>query len=297
MWEWQATYFKYNTDYKNLSPPAIQKTIEKYANTTNDIKLPFCVIWDWIVNQDSKPDYPDVHVALKQGFVFDYNFDFIKVPGDDFHAEETQYDTYMPNKNDPLNYPGVKGLKQFYIVNGSNPVNPSVLSTFLIENLKINKTEGYITIKSKDPRDSPIIFPNLIADEKALETNAKMMFLVRQFMQSPEMMKYAKDPNDYSSFEVCPGPQVQTMDQMIQFLKNWSASGHHMGGTCRMGPCCDKMAVTNSKLEVNGVENLRIVDASVYPTPNLHAYNPSRGVYMIGELMADVILDKYKNCA
>jgi choline dehydrogenase len=295
MWEWQATYFKYNTDYKNLSPVPIQRTIEKYANSSNNIKLPFCVIWDWIVNKGSKPDFPDVHVALKEGFVFDYNLNFIKVPGDDYHEKQTKYDTYMPDIADPLSYPGVKGLKQFYITNINNPKNPSVLLTFLIENLKINKTPGYIKLKSKDPRDSPIIFPDMIADEKALETNAKMMFLVRDFMKSPEMLKYAKDPNNYDTYEVVPGTKIQTMEDMIQYQKNWSASGHHMGGTCRMGPPGDKMAVTNSVLQVNGVSGLRIVDASVYPAPNLHAYNTSRGVYMIGELMSDVILSKYKN--
>ena len=120
-------------------------------------------------------------------------------------------------------------------------------------------------------------------------------------MKLPETLKYAKDPNNYDTYEVVPGNKIQTMDEMIQYLKNWSASGHHMGGTYRIfiefdivllpG---DKMAVTNSVLQVNGVRGLRIVDASVYPAPNLHAYNTSRGVYMIGELMSDVILNKYK---
>ena len=45
----------------------------------------------------------------------------------------------------------------------------------------------------------------------------------------------------------------------------------------------------DSKLKVKGVKGLRVIDTSVYPSPNLHAYNPSRGIYMIAEMMADQI--------
>jgi choline dehydrogenase len=62
-----------------------------------------------------------------------------------------------------------------------------------------------------------------------------------------------------------------------------------MAGTCSMGPDSNKYAVVDSKLRVKGVSGLRVIDLSIYPPPFLHAYNPSRGIYMIAEKMSDVI--------
>jgi choline dehydrogenase-like flavoprotein len=56
-----------------------------------------------------------------------------------------------------------------------------------------------------------------------------------------------------------------------------------------MGKEGDKTSVVDSRLRVHGVKNLRVVDASVYPAPHLHAYNISRGVYLIAEVAADFI--------
>ncbi len=61
-----------------------------------------------------------------------------------------------------------------------------------------------------------------------------------------------------------------------------------------MGKKSDPMAMVDSKLKVFGVEGLRVVDASIYPPPHLHAYNPTRGIYMIGEVAADIIKNTNK---
>lgn len=38
--------------------------------------------------------------------------------------------------------------------------------------------------------------------------------------------------------------------------------------------------------------NFKIVDASVYPPPYLHGYNPTRGIYVLTEVISDVIKDR-----
>ena len=296
MWKWQATFFKYNTDYKRLASPEVQKTIEKYARPTNNLgPTGVSLMWDWVVNCRSKVSFPDVHTLFSESVIFDFNIDFIQVAGDDYDKQNTQkqYDTYLPDKNKPLEYPGVKDLKLIYSSRMTNPSDPLVNLTFLTENLKTRAT-GEITLKSKDPRDSPIIHLGLWKDEKGIRNLAKQMINIRNFMKMPEMMKYAKDPSDYSSFELYPGTELQTIDQFVEYIKKWQAFGHHASGTCKMGPSEDTMAVLNSKLKVRGVDGLRVIDASVYPSPNLHAYNPSRGIYMIAELMSDVIKNDYK---
>ncbi len=62
-----------------------------------------------------------------------------------------------------------------------------------------------------------------------------------------------------------------------------------------MGLIDDEMAVVDSDLRVHGVKGLRIIDASIYPPPHLHAYNPTRGIYMIAEMISDMIKNESYN--
>ena len=293
MWVWQATFFKYNTNYKKLASVAVQKTIEKYARSTNDLgPTGVSLMWDWVVNPTSNFSYPDVHTHVLEFLYFDYNLNFIKVKGDDYNEKQNKFDTYLPDKKHPLEYPGIKDLKLNYENRLTNPADPLVMISFLTENLK-TKATGSITLKNKDPRESPIIQLGLWKDEEGIRNVAEQMINLRNFMKTPEMIKYAINPCDYSSFELYPGTGIKTEDEFVEYIQNWQSFGHHASGTCKMGPNNDSMAVLNSKLKVRGVDGLRVVDASVFPPPNLHAYNPSRGIYMIAELMSDVIKSDY----
>jgi choline dehydrogenase len=110
-------------------------------------------------------------------------------------------------------------------------------------------------------------------------------------MQSSLIKDYALDPNNY---EVYPGVACDTLEKMMLYIKNWQSYGHHMSGTCKMGLKCDPMSVLDSRLKVHGISGLRVIDMSLYPSPFLHAYNPSRGIYMIAEMMSDIIKSEYK---
>ena len=87
--------------------------------------------------------------------------------------------------------------------------------------------------------------------------------------------------------EVWPGPAVDTDAEIAQHVKD-NAWGHHASCTSKMGPASDSTAVVDSQFRVHGIQNLRVVDASVFPKiPGLFIVVPT---YMISEKAADAIL-------
>ena len=92
--------------------------------------------------------------------------------------------------------------------------------------------------------------------------------------------------DDYRGEEIAPGPEVETDEEIIDFIAREGESAYHPSCTCRMGT--DDMAVTDPELKVHGIEGLRVVDASVMPAvTNGNIYAP---VLMIAEKAADLIL-------
>ena len=72
-------------------------------------------------------------------------------------------------------------------------------------------------------------------------------------------------------------------DELYDFVVSNIASNHHPVGTCKVGADTDPMAVVDKDFKVRGTSNLRVIDASVFPTPpsgNINA--PTMTVAMIG---------------
>jgi choline dehydrogenase-like flavoprotein len=65
--------------------------------------------------------------------------------------------------------------------------------------------------------------------------------------------------------EYNPGTQVQTDDQILEWIKNNVMTLWHAACTCKMGTSDDEMAVVDSQARVYGVDGLRVVDASAFP--------------------------------
>lgn len=68
-----------------------------------------------------------------------------------------------------------------------------------------------------------------------------------------------------------------------------SIVGYHPGGTCKMGPAEDPLAVLDERLRVRGLKGLRVADVSIMPLLNSgHTQAPAYG---IGEKAADLIIE------
>ncbi len=87
-----------------------------------------------------------------------------------------------------------------------------------------------------------------------------------------EAMKLGLDAAQRPAFkpfhyrEDTPGIQIRSGKAMDEFIRDDAASAYHPCGSCKMGAGNDEMAVVDSQLRVRGVENLRVIDASVMPS-------------------------------
>ena len=77
--------------------------------------------------------------------------------------------------------------------------------------------------------------------------------IARSIMRAPAMAKLQLT-------EVGPGPERNSHDEIIDWVKRTAETTYHPVGTCKMGQ--DAMAVVDHRLKVHGIEGLRVADAS-----------------------------------
>ena len=138
---------------------------------------------------------------------------------------------------------------------------------------------GHIRIKSSDPLEYPSILFNYLSTELDRKEWVEAIRLARKVIETEAM-------SEFKGKELSPGPEVQTDEEILEFVAKEGESAYHPSCTCKMG--YDSMSVTDSELKVHGVEGLRVVDASVFPyVTNGNIYQP---VLMVAEKAADIIL-------
>ena len=101
--------------------------------------------------------------------------------------------------------------------------------------------------------------------------------------------KIAAQPalSEYTGRELFPGEDVQSDEDIADYVSKTHNTVYHPAGTVRMGAVDDDQSPLDPELKVKGVTGLRVVDASVMP--QLTAVNPNITCYLIGERAADLI--------
>jgi len=89
----------------------------------------------------------------------------------------------------------------------------------------------------------------------------------------------------YVLSEQLPGNRVDNDDDWFKYLRRYAFRAEHPVGTCRMG--YGSHAVVDEQLRVRGIDNLRVIDASIMPT--LPSGNTNAPTIMVAEKGSDLI--------
>ncbi|AIW16143.1 choline dehydrogenase [Vibrio tubiashii] len=148
-----------------------------------------------------------------------------------------------------------------------------------------NKPEsrGSVEIISSNPSDKPNIEFNYISTEQDRQDWRDCIRLTREILQQPSMDAYRGD-------EIQPGLDVTSDEAIDEWVKQNVESAYHPSCSCKMGADDDPLAVLDEECRVRGIEGLRVVDSSIFPTiPNGNLNAPT---IMVAERAADMILAK-----
>jgi len=142
------------------------------------------------------------------------------------------------------------------------------------------KSRGSITLNSSDPYDYPKILFNYLEHEDDLKQTRECITVARKILSQSSLAKY-------SGKEIGPGANVQNEEQLNEYIKSKAETAYHPCGTLKMG--VDKMAVVDENLKIHGLQNIRVVDASVMP--EIPSGNLNAPTLMIAEKASDLILN------
>jgi choline dehydrogenase-like flavoprotein len=149
-------------------------------------------------------------------------------------------------------------------------------------------SRGSVRIRSRDTDEAPVIRPNYLSTPEDQRVAVDALRLVRQVVSMPALQKYR--PEEYK-----PGASLTTDDELLHGAREIGTTIFHPVGTAKMGIESDPMAVTDARLRVRGVENLRVIDASVMPA--ITSGNTNSPTLMIAEKGATMILEDQAHAA
>ena len=142
---------------------------------------------------------------------------------------------------------------------------------------------GYVRARNKNPFEKPQIQPNYLSHEEDRRVLLAGIKISRRLMNTEALAPYF----DYEGY---PGSHVQKDDELLDVARQRSTTLYHLMGTCRMATKTDPTAVVDDQLCIHGLQNIRVIDASIMPS--MPSANLNAAVMMIAEKGADMILGK-----
>ena len=144
-------------------------------------------------------------------------------------------------------------------------------------------SRGTVSLASSKYNDAPLINPNFLKDNRDIDTLVKGAKMTQNILNTPPLKKYQKR-------EIYGVHSNLTDKEWEQHIRNRADTIYHPVGTCKMGK--DPLAVVDSSLQIRGLNNIRVADASIMPT--ITSGNTNAPTIMIGEKCATMIMDLHR---
>ncbi len=143
-------------------------------------------------------------------------------------------------------------------------------------------SRGFLQIRSADPLAPPEIHPGYLSTEHDIGEMLQAVRFIRKLAASGPLAAVIEE-------EVRPGPDVTSDEALIDDIRARAGTVFHPSGTCRMGPD-PASAVVDPRLRVHGLDNLRVIDASIFPT--VTSGNTNAPSIMVGARGAEFVLEE-----
>jgi len=176
-----------------------------------------------------------------------------------------------------------------YFNDPSVALAPDAESMIVLANPVQPHSEGEIRLASADPRAEPDIRMNYYGDPHdmavMIATVRRTLDIVDKLRETYPIGDVHVPPDLRSKHGHTPGDRLS--DELIEdFARHFSFTVYHPTSTCRIG------SVVDPQLRVQGVDGLRVADASVMP--NVVSGNTNAASIMIGEKAAETIAHEHE---
>ena len=140
---------------------------------------------------------------------------------------------------------------------------------------------GELTLVSTDPLVQPNLNYDFLTDpydRERMRDALRLAVTLSEHKRFGDLIEARLNPTDQD---------LATDDALDNWMLRNVYTQHHISGTCKMGPASDSMAVVDQFGHIHGMENIRVVDASIMP--DVIRANTNATTIMIGEKVADWI--------
>jgi len=146
-------------------------------------------------------------------------------------------------------------------------------------------------LKTTNPFDNPLIDPKYGSNSQDIKVMGAALREFQRIVSSSPQFKEAA--NFKTNCKSCAVNETNDCEQYFECVaQQYSFPSLHLAGSCRMGSATDPKAVVDERLKVRGIQNLRVIDASIMPR------NTEPGTYastvMIGEKGSQMIIEDNK---
>lgn len=147
-------------------------------------------------------------------------------------------------------------------------IEEGIWSTWIDVSVQFARSEGTVRLTSPDPSAGPVIDHRHLSDPRDLEAMCDGSEIAADIFDSAIVRRAIADEPKARAW--------RGRDELRDFVRRNVSTMYHPSGTCKMGPASDPLAVVDHDARVHGVDGLRVVDASIFPTgPRGNTHGPT----------------------